>query len=71
MAHYIINTNEDQRGYHEVHDKDSCSHLPYTWNQKEVGNYYGCASAVSAAKNQNPFWKVDGCKHCSPQCHVY
>lgn len=71
MAKYIINENEDNRGYHEVHNEDTCAHLPYKWNRKPVGNFAGCFSAVSAAKEQNPHWKIDGCMHCSEACHNY
>lgn len=70
MAKYIVNTNEDNRGYHEVHT-DTCGHLPFNWNQEELGSFAGCSSAVAEAERRHPSWKVDGCYYCSENCHVY
>lgn len=71
MARYIVNKSEDNRGYHEVHNEDTCSHLPYEHNREYIGYHSGCRTAVQQAKTNNPYWKIDGCYYCSNECHQY
>lgn len=67
MARYCVNKRAQTTGEHEVHRYD-CSFLPDRENQDWLGNFANCADAVRAAKNKG-YNNVDGCKHCSWECH--
>lgn len=69
MSHYIVNKNAQDSGEHEIHNENSCAHLPNAENRISIGYFNRCEDAVAAAKQQWPSSKFDGCKHCSPDCH--
>jgi hypothetical protein len=52
----------------EVHTED-CKWLDRTKYSERLGNFLNCQGAISEAKNKHPGWRIDGCKHCSPDCH--
>ena len=66
MANYYVNTNAQLTGEHEVH-KEGCSWFPNKENAKYLGFYPSCHQAVEKAKEY--YSNVDGCKHCSLECH--
>ncbi len=68
MPNYIINVNEDEKGYNEVHNETTCSHLPATYNRKTLGNFSNEIDAVSYAKRIG-YTNADGCAHCCPLAH--
>jgi hypothetical protein len=70
MAKYIVNSNAQADGYHEVHNEDTCNHLPDVQNRVLIGNYNNCFEAVSAIKQQNPSHSIDGCYYCCNACHT-
>ena len=70
MAKYVVNKNAQSDGYHEVHNEETCNHLPEPHNRVSVGNYNSCSSAVAACKNENTSFKIDGCYYCSNACHT-
>lgn len=68
MPNYCVNDNEQPNGDHEVHDLDSTEGcLPQSWNRTDLGYHPDCHSALRAA--QSYYDRVDGCAHCTPQCH--
>lgn len=67
MVHYIINKNKDSKGYNEVH-QTTCSHLPETKNQIQLGWFPNATSAVSYAK-KNGYPNADGCYYCCTAAH--
>lgn len=64
MEYYVNKTETD--GMHMVH-KVGCSYLPEEENRIELGYYTSCFAALSEAKQH--FNHVNGCGHCSPDCH--
>jgi hypothetical protein len=68
MARYCVNRNAQPTGEHEVHNVDTCGHLPFTENRIGLGSHVSCFTAVAAARQH--FWNVDGCAYCCPQCHT-
>ncbi len=70
MARYCLNQNQQHNGDYEVHNLDTCWTPPAIQNQIPLGDHYGCASAVSAARAQYPNTRINGCLHCSPSCHT-
>lgn len=50
MPHYIVNTNTQPSGDHELHRTDTCTRLPLLRHEEALGWHHGCASAVAAAK---------------------
>ncbi len=68
MARYIVNTNAQPTGEHEVHNEDICNYLPEEENRKYLGNFDWCQPAVDKAKETYP--NSDGCAHCCPDCHT-
>lgn len=69
MSHYIVNKNAQDSGEHEIHNEDSCAHLPNFENRISTGYFNRCEDAVVAAKERWPDSKFDGCMHCCPDCH--
>jgi len=67
MARYYMNENAQSNGDHEVH-REGCSWMPVPKNQKYLGDFPSCHGAVLKAKEYDS--KADGCKHCSPDCHI-
>ncbi len=68
MPYYIVNTNADEKGRYEVH-ATTCSWLPLSKNQLDLGYHSDCQSAIRAVQAQNPTLEFDGCAYCSPACH--
>lgn len=58
-----IGTNADR----EVHHED-CAHLPAADNREYLGEFYSCIVAVAASIKLYP--TANGCKICSPECHI-
>lgn len=70
MAHYYLNTNQQSNGDYEVHEQ-GCYWLTLVKTPEYLGNFTGCAAAVSNAKQKHPTWyRINGCMHCCPVCHT-
>lgn len=67
MMEYCVNKNAQSTGEHEVH-KMTCDYLPEIGNRQPLGRFSNCREAVQAARQHFP--NVDGCKHCSLECHT-
>ena len=67
MASYCVNRNEQPNGDHEVH-VIGCLWTPNTANQIYLGEFSSCYGAVAKAREH--YTQVDGCKHCSTECHT-
>lgn len=67
MARYYVNKNAQPNGDHKVHPED-CPWLPAPHNRIDVGNHSSCRVAVIKAREY--YSQVNGCKHCSPDCHT-
>ncbi len=65
MAVYYVNNNAQPTGEHEVH-RHGCAWMPT--DRQNLGDHPTCQSAVRAARQH--FSNVDGCAHCSPDCHT-
>jgi hypothetical protein len=70
MAKYIINRNAQADGYHEVHNENTCNHLPDVHNRVLVGEHNNCSDALAATRKVNPHLNIDGCYYCSTACHT-
>ena len=69
MARYCVNKNAQSGGEHEVHNLNvarGC--LPDPQNRQDLGFHSNCASALTAARRY--YSNVDGCAHCTPECHT-
>lgn len=68
-GNYIVNSNAQWSGEHEVHNLGKCTNvnLPLPQNRVPLGWHPDCASAVRAARAY--YSNVDGCKHCAEACH--
>jgi len=74
MAKYILNENKqdsESGENHELHNEETCTRLPYTWNRLSVGYFNNCTDAKQEAKRKYPQYSkdIDGCYYCSPACH--
>lgn len=67
MYNYYVNKNPQKNGDHEVHRED-CKWLPAAVNRIYLGRFSSCRPAVIQARNF--FTQVNGCKHCSWECHT-
>lgn len=71
MNRFIINTNSQANGDHEVHNATmGCLYLPKPENQVDLGYHTSCHGAVAEAKRRWPGKKIDGCYHCARPCHT-
>lgn len=71
MAKFIINSNQQSNGDHEVHNVAvGCSYMPEPQNQINLGEHATCHGAVAYAKQQWPTNKINGCYYCSNACHT-
>ena len=71
MKFYYVNNSPDEYDNHEVHE-DGCKWLGLVKNPTFLGEFESCFEAVTAAALPPfdfPPNKVDGCAHCSPECH--
>ncbi len=66
MPQYIINKNQDDKGYNEVHKQD-CLFLPEEKNRASLGTFADEIQAVNYAKSIG--YNADGCYHCCPKAH--
>ncbi|MGH1388303.1 hypothetical protein [Kordia sp.] len=67
MTKYYVNKNAQTNGDHEVH-KSGCWWLPKAENRIYLGEFYNCSGAVAKAKEE--YDQVNGCYHCSNDCHT-
>jgi hypothetical protein len=65
---YLLNLNRQPNGDYEVHH-DECHVRPIN-NYEELGYFYGCQGAVEFAKVKHPSKRINGCIHCSRECHT-
>jgi 5,10-methylene-tetrahydrofolate dehydrogenase/methenyl tetrahydrofolate cyclohydrolase len=71
MPHFIVNSNSQPTGEHEVHNLNAdCRHLPLHSNQVSLGDHLTCSSALNAVRRANPAKAFDGCMYCAPACHT-
>lgn len=71
---YIINKNkqDSKSGENfEVHNLNSCEHLPKEENRIHLGNFNNCQEAMSHAKLIYPGSRnyIDSCYYCCLACH--
>jgi hypothetical protein len=67
MARYLVNTNPQPNGDHEVHTT-VCAYLPLPAHRQDLGEHATCQSAVALAKRQYP--TANGCYYCAKACHT-
>ena len=65
--YYVNNKEQSKSGKHQVHHLD-CEWFDDVKNARRLGSHESCHSAVKEAKKI--YDNVDGCKHCSPECHT-
>ena len=71
MPRFIINSQQQQNGDHEVHNATTgCTFMPNPENQVDLGNYPSCREAVAAAKAKWPTSRINGCYYCCAACHT-
>ncbi|MCB9805805.1 hypothetical protein H6775_01430 [Candidatus Nomurabacteria bacterium] len=72
---YILNQNKqdsDSGNNYELHNQDTCEHLPALYNRLPVGVFKDCQSAKAEAKRKYPYMSkdIDGCFYCCRSCHT-
>lgn len=67
MPMYIVNTQPQANGDHEVHKSD-CNHRPQPHNSRFLGFFETCRAAVDEAKKI--YLQSNGCFYCSRECHT-
>ncbi|MHB1106667.1 MAG: hypothetical protein ACYCZ2_09925 [Lutibacter sp.] len=67
MPFYYVNNNAQSNGDHEVH-QEGCAWFPQQENRTSLGYHSTCKSAVQKAKEYHS--QVNGCYHCSKECHT-
>lgn len=71
MPQFIINSNAQANGDHEVHNSSSgCNYMPRPENQVNLGSHNSCKEAVASAKKQWPQHRINGCYYCCNPCHT-
>lgn len=71
MNQFIINSNQQPNGDHEVHNRTTgCSHMPDPANQVDLGFHTSCHGAVQKARTQWPSSRINGCYYCCRACHT-
>ena len=71
MPNFILNSNEQLNGDHEVHNTtEGCNWMPLPGNQIDLGWYTDCNGAVLTAKIMHNSWRINGCAFCCPTCHT-
>ena len=69
MPSFIVNSNAQANGDHEVHELNAgCNYLPAKENQVRLGWHSDCYSAVRAAKEK--YSQSNGCFYCAKPCHT-
>ena len=67
---YIVNKYLDEHGRHEVHNLETCNHLPKLENRIIIGDFLNCKQAIDAAKRKFGYsYNFDGCYYCCNSCH--
>jgi len=74
IGHYILNPqqqNTESGKNYELHNADTCPHLPDDTHSLSLGYFNTCQLALEEAKRRVPKWSklVDGCAWCCPKCH--
>jgi len=73
MSYYLVNSNAQPNGDHEVHrsSRSECTSpkYPLPENQVDLGWFSGCADAVMEAKRRG-YRTANGCYYCSNLCHT-
>ncbi|WP_295534029.1 hypothetical protein [uncultured Thioclava sp.] len=70
MGLFYLNKRQTNDIDYEVH-LDGCYWLTLVTDKEYLGNFVECSGAVAEAKRQHPTWyRINGCKHCSPACHT-
>lgn len=67
MAQFYVNQNQQSSGEHEVH-MEGCDFMPFEKNLLELGGHSSCSSAIEKARET--YDQVNGCRHCTPDCHT-
>ena len=67
MSKYWVGRDAKPNGDHEMHVA-SCSRMPSAGEMLELGEFVTCYGAMSAAHTR--YWQVNGCAHCSRDCHT-
>lgn len=71
MPRFIVNSNAQPNGDHEVHDTSAgCSFMPLPENRIDVGIHSSCHGAVVFARHVLPGARVNGCYYCCKACHT-
>lgn len=69
MPYFIVNTNAQANGDHEVHNTTTgCGHMPYSSNQQNLGYHASCSGALQEAKKT--YSQSNGCYYCCNPCHT-
>lgn len=66
MPYYVVNTEQNDGKYNEVHSH-TCAYLPHPDNAIPIGEFRNCHDAVARATGLG--FNPDGCKHCCLLCH--
>ncbi|POZ88468.1 hypothetical protein AA80_05955 [Petrotoga sibirica DSM 13575] len=69
-VYYLNLTPKYEEGiiHYEVHE-DNCTWLSGVKDREKLGNFRDCHGAIKEAQRRYSDWRIDGCKHCSPECH--
>jgi hypothetical protein len=67
MTQYYVDRRPQANGDHEVHKSD-CPRLPLNENRLYLGSFKNCSAAVREARKY--YSQVNGCQHCSSECHT-
>jgi hypothetical protein len=71
MPTFIINSNQQPNGDHEVHNTTTgCAYMPALANRVDLGSHLNCQSAVADAKRRWPGSKINGGYYCANACHT-
>jgi len=71
MPNFILNSNSQSNGDHEVHNTTAgCSYMPSVLNQIGLGWHSTCQEAVAEAKRRYPGSRINGCYYCCNSCHT-
>lgn len=66
MDYYLVNTQAQANGDHEVH-KAKCAYLPAPVNRHGLGYHPTDQAALAVARKI--YRQADGCAHCCPSIH--
>ncbi len=74
IGRYILNPQQqgnENGGNYELHNADTCTHLPDETHSLTLGIFNTCELAMEEAKRRVPKWAdlIDGCAWCCPKCN--